>query len=40
MHKTATQKQMLYFSEKLFEMIKYGGTIDFEEYFNRKIVNQ
>ncbi len=40
MQKTATQKQMLYFSEKLFEMIKYWGTIDFEEYFNRKVVNQ
>ncbi len=37
--KTATQKQMLYFSEKLFEMIKYWGTIDFEEYFNRKVVD-
>jgi type II secretory pathway pseudopilin PulG len=37
--KTQTQKQALYFSEKLFEMIKYGGTIDFEEYFNRKVVN-
>lgn len=40
MQKTSTQKQMLYFSEKLFEMIKYWGTLDFEEYFNRKIVNQ
>jgi hypothetical protein len=37
--KTNTQKQSLYFSEKLFEMIKYGGTIDYEEYFNRKAVN-
>lgn len=40
MQKTTSQKQMLYFSEKLFEMIKYWGTLDFEEYFNRKIVNQ
>lgn len=39
MQKTSTQKQMLYFSEKLFEMIKYWGTLDFEEYFNRKIVD-
>ena len=39
MQKTTTQKQMLYFSEKLFEMIKYWGTIDFEEYFNRKVVD-
>lgn len=37
--KTNTQKQSLYFSEKLFEMIKYGGTLDYEEYFNRKVVN-
>lgn len=37
--KTQTQKQALYFSEKLFEMIKYWGTIDYEEYFNRKVVN-
>lgn len=37
--KTQTQKQALYFSEKLFEMIKYWWTIDFEEYFNRKVVN-
>lgn len=36
---TQTQKQALYFSEKLFEMIKYGGTIDYEEYFARKIRN-
>lgn len=34
---TQTQKQALYFSEKLFEMIKYGGTIDYEEYFARKV---
>lgn len=39
MQKTQTQKQVLYFSEKLFEMIKYWGTIDYEEYFNRKIRN-
>lgn len=37
--KTNTQKQSLYFSEKLFEMIKYGGTLDYEEFFNRKVVN-
>jgi len=36
---TQTQKQALYFSEKLFEMIKYGGTIDYEEYFARKVRN-
>lgn len=37
MQKTQTQKQVLYFSEKLFEMIKYWGTIDYEEYFARKV---
>lgn len=36
---TQTQKQALYFSEKLFEMIKYGGTIDYEEYFARDVRN-
>jgi hypothetical protein len=35
--KTQTQKQSLYFSEKLFEMIKFGWTVDFEEYFARKV---
>ncbi len=33
--KTAIQKEAFYFSEKLFEMIKTGGTIDYEEYWNR-----
>lgn len=32
---TKIQKESFYFSEKLFEMIKRGGVIDFEEYFNR-----
>ena len=32
---TKIQKEAFYFSEKLFEMIKRGWVIDFEEYFNR-----
>lgn len=35
---TKIQKEWFYFSEKLFEMIKQGWVLDFEEYFNRKIV--
>lgn len=31
-------KDVVYFSEKLFEEIKSWGTIDYEEYFNRKVV--
>lgn len=37
--KIETQKQVLYFSERLFEMIKYWWTIDYEEYFAREIRN-
>lgn len=33
-------KDAYYFSEKFFEEIKSGWTIDFEEYFNRKVVNE
>jgi len=36
--KTDIQKQAFYFSEKLFEELKKWWTIDYEEYFNRKIV--
>lgn len=35
---TDIQKESLYFTQKLFEMIKKGWTIDYEEYFNRKII--
>ena len=35
---TNIQKQAFYFSEKFFEEIKKGWTIDYEEYFNRKVV--
>ena len=36
--KTDIQKQAFYFSEKFFEELKKWWTIDYEEYFNRKIV--
>lgn len=36
--KTNITKDVVYFSEKLFEEIKSWGTIDYEEYFNRKVV--
>lgn len=32
-------KEAFYFQEKLIETIKEGGTIDYEEYFNRNILN-
>lgn len=35
---TNITKDVTYFSERLFEEIKKWGTIDFEEYFNRKMV--
>ncbi len=36
--KTDIQKESFYFTQKLFEMIKKWGTIDYEEYFNRKVI--
>ncbi|MDD2871687.1 MAG: prepilin-type N-terminal cleavage/methylation domain-containing protein [Candidatus Gracilibacteria bacterium] len=36
--KVDIQKESFYFTEKLFEMIKQGGTLDYEEYFNRKVI--
>ncbi|MFA5917670.1 MAG: prepilin-type N-terminal cleavage/methylation domain-containing protein [Candidatus Gracilibacteria bacterium] len=35
---TGIEKESYFFSERLFEEIKKGGVIDFEEYFNRKVV--
>ena len=35
---TDIQKEAFYFSEKFFEEIKKWWTIDYEEYFNRKVV--
>lgn len=33
---TNMEKEMFYFSEKLYEIIKKGWLIDYEEYFNRQ----
>ena len=35
---TEMEKQSFYFVEKFFEMVKKWWTIDYEEYFNRKVV--
>jgi hypothetical protein len=35
---TDIQKESLYFTQRLFEMIKKWWTIDYEEYFNRKVI--
>lgn len=35
---TKIEKDAIYFSEKLFWMIKQWWTIDYEEYFNRSVV--
>ena len=35
---TNIQKQAFYFSEKFFEELKKWWTIDYEEYFNRRVV--
>lgn len=36
--KTNIEKEASYFSEKLFEMIKSGWTLDYEEYWNRRVI--
>ena len=38
MEKTNIQKDSFYFSEKLFQIIKEWWTLDYEEYFNRKVI--
>jgi len=35
---TNISKETFFFTQKLFEEIKKGWTIDYEEYFNRKVV--
>lgn len=35
---TDIQKESLYFTQRLFEMIKKWWTLDYEEYFNRKVI--
>lgn len=37
--KTSIEKEAFFAAEKLFEMIKKGGTIDYEEYWNRNVLN-
>lgn len=39
MNRIALTEQLYLFSEKLFSEIKDGGTLDYEEYWNRKIYN-
>lgn len=36
--KSNVQKDSFYLTEKIFQLIKEGGTIDYEEYFNRKVI--
>lgn len=36
--RTNITKDVVYFTEKLFEEIKSGWTVDYEEYFNRRVV--
>jgi hypothetical protein len=36
--KTDLDKDAFYFNEKLFQLIKEWWTLDYEEYFNRKII--
>ncbi len=36
--RTKLQKEVVFFSERLFQTIKKWWTIDYEEYFNRKMV--
>jgi len=38
MEATNTTKDMLYVTEKLIEEIKAGWTLDYEEYFNRRVI--
>ncbi len=36
-HRMELTQQLYLFQEQLFTLIKDGGTIDFEEYWNRKV---
>lgn len=36
---TALEKNIFYFSEKLFSLVKKWWTLDYEEYFNRALVS-
>lgn len=37
--KTSIEKEAFFLTEKLFEIIKKWGTIDYEEYWNRSVIN-
>jgi len=37
--KTQLEQQAFYFSERFFELVKQGGTLDYEEYFNRQNID-
>ncbi len=37
--KTSIEKESYFFSERLFEEIKKWWLLDYEEYFNRKVIN-
>ena len=39
MNRIALTEELYFFSEQLFTAIKDGGTIDYEEYWNRKTYN-
>ena len=39
MNRIALTEELYFFSEQLFTAIKEGGTIDYEEYWNRKTYN-
>ncbi len=38
MNRIALTDELYFFSEQLFTTIKDGGTIDYEEYWNRSAV--
>lgn len=40
MNRIALTEELYFFSEQLFSEIKNGGTLDFEEYWNRKMVDE
>lgn len=37
---TDIEQETFFFSQKLFEEIKKWGTLDYEEYFNRNVINK
>lgn len=39
MNRIALTDELYFFSEQLFTAIKNGGTLDYEEYWNRKAYN-